>query len=82
MFFLWYFYSKITFLVEFFLQATRLAPATPLTGRDYLKSRESSQVTPVSTATQSVSRLQNMISGHQAAPSQALLKIIELVVFL
>lgn len=58
----------------------RLAPGTPLTGRDYLKSRESSNVTPVSTATQSVSRLHNMISGHQAAPSQALLKMFELCV--
>ncbi|XP_075215910.1 retinoblastoma-like protein 1 isoform X2 [Lycorma delicatula] len=55
---------------------SRLTPGTPLTGRDYLKSRDPSSITPVSTATQSVSRLQNMISGHQASPSLNLQNII------
>lgn len=53
-----------------------LAPSTPLTGRKYLKTKESvPDVTPVSTATQSVSRLQSMLVGKQACPSEALLEI-------
>ncbi|RZF44698.1 hypothetical protein LSTR_LSTR000650 [Laodelphax striatellus] len=48
----------------------------PLTGRIYLRGREGSNVTPVSTATQSVSRLQNMLSGRQACPSENLRNII------
>ncbi|PSN32145.1 hypothetical protein C0J52_22608 [Blattella germanica] len=53
-----------------------LEPSTPLTGRRYLKSKEiQHNVTPVSTATQSVSRLQTLLAGRQAAPSEALLEI-------
>ncbi|XP_022184839.2 retinoblastoma-like protein 1 [Nilaparvata lugens] len=52
--------------------------ATPLTGRIYLRGREGSTVTPVSTATQSVSRLQNMLNGRQACPSENLRNIISL----
>ncbi|KAJ9576035.1 hypothetical protein L9F63_007135, partial [Diploptera punctata] len=53
-----------------------LAPATPLTGRRYLKTKEMQHdVTPVSTATQSVSRLQTLLAGRQAAPSETLLEL-------
>ncbi|XP_062852818.1 retinoblastoma-like protein 1 [Trichomycterus rosablanca] len=51
-----------------------LAPSTPLTGRRYLKEKEV-LITPVSSATQSVSRLQSMVSGLRNSPSDALLQI-------
>ena len=38
--------------------SNHLALATPLTGRNFLKAKEPGSITPVSTATQSVSRLQ------------------------
>ncbi|GAB6030492.1 Retinoblastoma-like protein 1, variant 2 [Chamberlinius hualienensis] len=52
-----------------------LAPQTPLTGRRYLTGRERGNVTPVSTATQSVSRLQALLCGRKTGPSDALLEI-------
>uniref|UniRef100_A0A8C9T7M3 Retinoblastoma-like 1 (p107) n=1 Tax=Scleropages formosus TaxID=113540 RepID=A0A8C9T7M3_SCLFO len=55
-------------------KAHSFAPSTPLTGRRYLKEKEV-LVTPVSSATQSVSRLQSMVSGLRNAPSEALLQI-------
>ncbi|KAK7498153.1 hypothetical protein BaRGS_00010741 [Batillaria attramentaria] len=51
-----------------------LAPATPLTGRRYLKDKDPCHVTPVSTATQSVSRLQALLSGRKTSPSDLLLE--------
>ncbi|XP_036007661.1 retinoblastoma-like protein 1 [Fundulus heteroclitus] len=51
-----------------------LAPSTPLTGRVYLKEKEL-LFTPVSSATQSVSRLQSMVAGSRTAPSENLLQI-------
>uniref|UniRef100_A0A665TQK6 Retinoblastoma-like protein 1 n=1 Tax=Echeneis naucrates TaxID=173247 RepID=A0A665TQK6_ECHNA len=51
-----------------------LAPSTPLTGRAYLKEKDL-LVTPVSSATQSVSRLQSMVAGLRTAPSEHLLQI-------
>ncbi|KAM9799168.1 retinoblastoma-like protein 1 [Syngnathus typhle] len=51
-----------------------LAPSTPLTGRAYLKEKDV-PVTPVSSATQSVSRLQSMVAGLRGAPSEQLLHI-------
>lgn len=51
-----------------------LAPSTPLTGRVYLKEKDL-LVTPVSSATQSVSRLQSMVAGLRTAPSEALMQI-------
>ncbi|KAI0238443.1 Retinoblastoma-like protein 1 [Lamellibrachia satsuma] len=51
-----------------------LAPSTPLTGRHYLKDREA-PITPVSTATQSVSRLHSMLSGRKTCPSETLVEI-------
>ncbi|KAK5602693.1 hypothetical protein CRENBAI_003672 [Crenichthys baileyi] len=50
-----------------------LAPSTPLTGRVYLKEKDL-LVTPVSSATQSVSRLQSMVAGLRTAPSENLLQ--------
>uniref|UniRef100_UPI003AAE0AD5 retinoblastoma-like protein 1 isoform X2 n=1 Tax=Centroberyx gerrardi TaxID=166262 RepID=UPI003AAE0AD5 len=51
-----------------------LAPSTPLTGRVYLKEKDL-LVTPVSSATQSVSRLQSMVAGLKNAPSEHLMQI-------
>uniref|UniRef100_A0A8C9YAN4 Retinoblastoma-like protein 1 n=1 Tax=Sander lucioperca TaxID=283035 RepID=A0A8C9YAN4_SANLU len=51
-----------------------LAPSTPLTGRVYLKEKDL-LVTPVSSATQSVSRLQSMVAGLRTAPSENLIHI-------
>ncbi|XP_054472431.1 retinoblastoma-like protein 1 [Anoplopoma fimbria] len=51
-----------------------LAPSTPLTGRVYLKEKDL-LVTPVSSATQSVSRLQSMVGGLRTAPSDHLMQI-------
>ncbi|XP_069387849.1 retinoblastoma-like protein 1 [Paralichthys olivaceus] len=51
-----------------------LAPSTPLTGRVYLKEKDL-LVTPVSSATQSVSRLQSMVAGLRSAPSDHLMQI-------
>ncbi|XP_076618392.1 retinoblastoma-like protein 1 isoform X2 [Colletes latitarsis] len=52
-----------------------LAPPTPLTGRGYLRPKDITNVTPVSTATQSVIRLQAMLAG-QTSPSENLLQIL------
>lgn len=52
-----------------------LALATPLTGRNFLKAKEPGSVTPVSTATQSVSRLQALVFGQKAGPSDELLAV-------
>ncbi|KAK2861594.1 hypothetical protein Q5P01_001127 [Channa striata] len=51
-----------------------LAPSTPLTGRVYLKEKDL-LVTPVSSATQSVSRLQSMVARLRTAPSDLLMQI-------
>uniref|UniRef100_A0AAR2L413 Retinoblastoma-like protein 1 n=1 Tax=Pygocentrus nattereri TaxID=42514 RepID=A0AAR2L413_PYGNA len=61
-------------LQQHFEKTRSLAPSTPLTGRRYLKEKEL-LITPVSLATQSVSRLQSMVSGLRNAPSDALLQI-------
>uniref|UniRef100_A0A8D3DKM6 Retinoblastoma-like 1 (p107) n=1 Tax=Scophthalmus maximus TaxID=52904 RepID=A0A8D3DKM6_SCOMX len=55
-----------------------LAPSTPLTGRVYLKEKDL-LVTPVSSATQTVSRLQSMVAGSRAAPSDHLTQIFKSV---
>nr|XP_020443437.1 retinoblastoma-like protein 1 [Monopterus albus] len=54
-----------------------LAPSTPLTGRGYLKEKDL-LVTPVSSATQSVSRLQSMVASLRTAPSDQLMQIFKL----
>uniref|UniRef100_A0A8C1Y2C2 Retinoblastoma-like 1 (p107) n=1 Tax=Cyprinus carpio TaxID=7962 RepID=A0A8C1Y2C2_CYPCA len=61
-------------LQQHFEKMHSLAPSTPLTGRRYLKEKEV-LVTPVSSATQSVSRLQSMVSGLRNSPSDALVQI-------
>ncbi|KAJ8259215.1 hypothetical protein COCON_G00182270 [Conger conger] len=61
-------------LQQHFEKTRSLAPSTPLTGRRYLKEKEV-MATPVSMATQSVSRLQSMVSGLRNAPSEQLLLI-------
>lgn len=58
-----------------FEQTNSLAPSTPLTGRRYLKDKDPS-TTPVSTATQSVSKLQTLLLGRKALPSDDLLDIL------
>ncbi|KAM4613036.1 retinoblastoma-like protein 1 [Polymixia lowei] len=55
-------------------KSASLAPSTPLTGRVYLKEKDL-LVTPVSSATQSVSRLQSMVAGLRTAPSEHLMQI-------
>lgn len=57
-----------------FNQTQTLGKLTPLTGRRYLKEKDPS-ITPVSTATQSVSRLQHLLSGLKTGPSD---KVIEM----
>lgn len=64
-----------------FLQPASLAPSTPLTGRVYLKEKDL-LVTPVSSATQSVSRLQSMVAGLRTAPSENLMQIFKSVFIL
>uniref|UniRef100_UPI00398F0D84 retinoblastoma-like protein 1 isoform X1 n=1 Tax=Pristiophorus japonicus TaxID=55135 RepID=UPI00398F0D84 len=61
-------------LQQHFEKTKSLAPSTPLTGRRYLKEKEP-VVTPVSSATQSVSRLQTMVMGLKNTPSEHLLQI-------
>lgn len=61
-------------LRQHFDETTSLAPSTPLTGRRYLKQKDE-HITPVSTATQSVSRLQSMLSGSKTSPSDHLISI-------
>ncbi|KAM0737207.1 Retinoblastoma-like protein 1 [Formica fusca] len=52
-----------------------LVPATPLTNRKYLRSKDMSNITPVTTATQSVIKLQALIAG-QSTPSEGLLQML------
>lgn len=60
-------------------QTKTLLPSTPLTGRKYLKDKEAAYITPVTTATQSVSRLQSLLAGRKAAPSEVLQEIFKSV---
>ncbi|XP_061421579.1 retinoblastoma-like protein 1 isoform X1 [Lethenteron reissneri] len=62
-------------LQQHFEKTRSLAPSTPLTGRRYLKEKEQG-FTPVSTATQSVGRLQSLLSGLRGAPSENLLSML------
>lgn len=65
-----------TNLQQHFGKARSLAPSTPLTGRRYLKEKDL-LVTPVSSATQSVTRLQGMVAGLRTAPSENLAQILK-----
>lgn len=73
-------YSKSPCYSLLFQQTKSLAPLTPLTGRRYLKDKDPS-ITPVSTATQSVSKLQLLLSGRKTSPSDVLLDMFRFVVF-
>ncbi|XP_043272516.1 retinoblastoma-like protein 1 [Venturia canescens] len=61
---------------EEFSAIQHLAPPTPLTGRKYLKSKDNGNSSPgLSTATQSVIRLQGLLAGRQASASDTLLEM-------
>ncbi|NWQ82410.1 RBL1 protein, partial [Columbina picui] len=69
----------LTDLIYYFClswQKRSFAPSTPLTGRRYLREKEAI-ITPVTSATQSVSRLQNIVAGLKNAPSEQLIAIFE-----
>ncbi|KAM9589947.1 retinoblastoma-like protein 1 isoform 3-T3 [Trichechus inunguis] len=63
-------------LQQHFEKKRTFAPSTPLTGRRYLREKEA-VITPVASATQSVSRLQGIVAGLKNAPSQQLIDIFE-----
>ncbi|XP_058278664.1 retinoblastoma-like protein 1 isoform X2 [Hirundo rustica] len=63
-------------LQQHFEKKRSFAPSTPLTGRRYLREKEAT-ITPVASATQSVSRLQTMVAGLKNAPSEQLTAIFE-----
>ncbi|KAG8517856.1 Retinoblastoma-like protein 1, partial [Galemys pyrenaicus] len=63
-------------LQQHFQKKTSFAPSTPLTGRRYLREKEAA-ITPVASATQSVSRLQTIVAGLKNAPSEQLISIFE-----
>ncbi|NXP00805.1 RBL1 protein, partial [Certhia brachydactyla] len=63
-------------LQQHFEKKRSFAPSTPLTGRRYLQEKEAA-ITPVASATQSVSRLQSMVAGLKNAPSEQLTAIFE-----
>ncbi|WAR13270.1 RBL2-like protein [Mya arenaria] len=67
----WPYPTSPCYNLSFDQQTRSLAPSTPLTGRRYLKEKDVT-ITPVSTATQSVSRLQHLLSGRKTAPSDCL----------
>uniref|UniRef100_A0A8C0BM65 RB transcriptional corepressor like 1 n=1 Tax=Buteo japonicus TaxID=224669 RepID=A0A8C0BM65_9AVES len=64
-------------LQQHFEKKRSFAPSTPLTGRRYLREKEA-VITPVASATQSVSRLQSIVAGLKNAPSEQLITIFEL----
>ncbi|KAM3922755.1 retinoblastoma-like protein 1 isoform 1-T1 [Leptodactylus fuscus] len=61
-------------LQQHFEKKRSFAPSTPLTGRRYLKEKEA-VVTPVSSATQCVTKLQSMVAGLRNTPSEQLINI-------
>ncbi|XP_033625998.1 retinoblastoma-like protein 1 isoform X1 [Asterias rubens] len=58
-------------LPQYIEKVKTLCPSTPLTNRRYLKDKDPT-VTPVSTATQTVSRLQALLAGRKVGPSDEL----------
>lgn len=70
--------GKVTLISQifFFFRQKSFAPSTPLTGRRYLREKEAA-ITPVASATQSVSRLQSVVTGMKNAPSEQLTSIFE-----
>ncbi|XP_030771546.1 retinoblastoma-like protein 1 isoform X4 [Rhinopithecus roxellana] len=63
-------------LQQHFEKKRSFAPSTPLTGQRYLREKEA-VITPVASATQSVSRLQSIVAGLKNAPSDQLTNIFE-----
>ncbi|XP_053429523.1 retinoblastoma-like protein 1 isoform X3 [Nycticebus coucang] len=63
-------------LQQHFEKKRSFAPSTPLTGQRYLREKEA-VITPVASATQSVSRLQSIVAGLKNAPSEQLINIFE-----
>ncbi|XP_018426159.1 PREDICTED: retinoblastoma-like protein 1 isoform X1 [Nanorana parkeri] len=61
-------------LQQHFEKRRSFAPSTPLTGRRYLK-EETVVITPVSSATQCVSKLQSMVAGLRNSPSEQLINV-------
>ncbi|GFY72547.1 retinoblastoma-like protein 1 [Trichonephila inaurata madagascariensis] len=64
-------------LQQYIQETKSLLPSTPLTGRKYLKDKDAAYITPVSTATQGVSRLQKLLLGREASPNDALRSIFQ-----
>nr|ALB00261.1 retinoblastoma protein [Tigriopus japonicus] len=58
-------------------EGSNLIPTTPLSGKHYLRAKEQLKVTPVSTATYLVSRLNALIGRREAEPSQRLLSVFQ-----
>ena len=54
----------------------QLVPCTPLSGRRYLEARDQALVTPVSSATYLVERLNKMVAGRKSEPSPGLARIL------
>ena len=54
----------------------QLVPGTPLSGRHYLRARDQQLVTPVSSATYLVERLNKMVAGRKPEPTPGLLRIL------
>ncbi|XP_075702579.1 retinoblastoma-like protein 1 isoform X2 [Rhinoderma darwinii] len=61
-------------LQQHFEKRRLFAPSTPLTGRRYLKEKEE-VITPVSSATQCVIKLQSMVAGLRDTPSEHFLNL-------
>ncbi|CAG7834073.1 unnamed protein product [Allacma fusca] len=53
-----------------------LMPQTPLTGKKYVSEKEDNLSSPISNATQTVSRLQALLSNRRPEPSPALLELL------
>lgn len=56
--------------------SSALIPTTPLSGKHYLKAKEQLRVTPVSTATYLVSRLNSLLGKRGPEPSQKLKELL------
>lgn len=57
----------------------QLFPSTPLTGRRYLRGKDGQKNAPLTTATQSVIRLQTLLAGRQPEPNGELKDIFRYV---
>jgi len=70
--------NQTTPIIQSIKSIKSLAPCTPLSNRHYLNNRELlGAMTPVSNATQTVSRLQSLLLGYKDQPSTYLLNLFE-----